>query len=966
MEGEILSHYRVLERLGGGGQGVVFKALDERLNRQVALKVLPPELTRDDEARERFILEAQAASALDHPNVCTIYEIDETSDGQLFIAMGYYEGETVKTRVERGPLPVEEALRIGIQVAEGLAAAHQAGIIHRDIKPANILLTNDGVPKIVDFGIAKLVDVTGLTQTGSTPGTLAYMSPEQVGGTELDQRTDLWSLGAVLYEMLTGRQAFSGDNQWVLMAAISEGDPEPLRTLRSEIPARLERAVLKLLEKQPARRVGAASEVARELRDCLAPAIGGTRVKRPHIAVAAVALTVIVAVGTWWQYTVSSQQRWAREEALPTVIRLIEEDSLVAAFGVAMEVSDIIPNDPRLEDLWPQMSAPASLQTEPSGADVYFREYSTSEDEWRHLGQTPIEDVTLPLGVFAFRISRDGFATRTLAAPNPSVMLRNLESLDPLTIPLRSLEDTQQDMVLVPGGAYPIRLHGFHTRDVLGLDEFLIDRSEVTNAEFREFVTEGGYTDPQYWQGLDFVKEGEPLSWAEAMAGMLDSTDFPGPATWEFGNYPEGTADHPVGGVSWFEAVAYSNFRGKSLPTLFHWARAAMSPGEHLSSLGAELIPASNFDGIGPVAVGTFEGLGPYGTSDMAGNVREWVWNLGEGDRRWSLGGAWNDPVYMSSVRLDLPPFNRSPENGFRSVRYLRQESPADSLTGAVETQFPDYRAAQPVSDDVFEAYKRMFAYFPTSLNDTVEFTDSSQVYWTRERISIDAAYEDRVTVQLFLPKGYQPPYQLVVVFPGLGAFQYPGDSDSYLPPDFLLRTGRAVVLPVYRGSFDRWDGFMGLSGEEFLPTYSDHVVQWYQDLARTLDYLEGREEIDMSLLAYMGFSFGASEALPVIAIEQRIQTAVLAFGGLPYRFVPEEVDPVNYLPHVTFPVLMLNGAYDYVFPVATNQLPLFNFLGTLESDKQKMEFDGGHILPWSIVTRQTLAWLDQHLGRRE
>ena len=296
-------------------------------------------------------------------------------------------------------------------------------------------------------------------------------------------------------------------------------------------------------------------------------------------------------------------------------------------------------------------------------------------------------------------------------------------------------------------------------------------------------MTEGGYTNSQYWEGLDFVKDGESLSWAEAMAEMLDSTDRTGPATWEFGDYPEGTADHPVTGVSWYEAVAYANFRGKSLPTLFHWARAAMSPGEHLSSLGAELIPASNFDGDGPVEVGAFGGLGPYGTSDMAGNVREWVWNLGEGDRRWSLGGAWNDPVYMSSVRLDLPPFDRSRENGFRGVRYLGQEPLPDTLTGAEGTQFPDYRAAQPVSGDVFEAYRRMFEYFPTPLNATIDSTDGSPTYWTRERISFDAAYEDRVIAQLFLPKDREPPYQLVVVFPGLGAFQYPGNSDSALPP---------------------------------------------------------------------------------------------------------------------------------------------------------------------------------------
>ena len=195
MEGQTVSHYRVLEKLGGGGMGVVYKALDTKLNRTVALKFLPPELTRDDEARQRFVQEAPAASALDHPNICTVYDIDSTADGQLFIAMAFYDGETLKKRIERGPLRVEEALDVAIQIAQGLKRAHEARIVHRDIKPANLMITKDGLIKIVDFGIAKLMGQTGLTRTGTTLGTVAYMSPEQVSIAEADQRPDVWALG---------------------------------------------------------------------------------------------------------------------------------------------------------------------------------------------------------------------------------------------------------------------------------------------------------------------------------------------------------------------------------------------------------------------------------------------------------------------------------------------------------------------------------------------------------------------------------------------------------------------------------------------------------------------------------------------------------------------------------------------------------------------------------------------------
>jgi serine/threonine protein kinase len=190
--------------------GVVYEAVDTKLDRPVALKFLLPESTRDPEAKARFIHEAKAASALDHPNVCTIHEIGETDDGRLFLAMARYAGETLKQKIARGPLPLDEALDIARQIAEGLAEAHKKEIVHRDLKPANIFVTDSGLVKILDFGLAKLAGQTKVTRTGTTLGTVAYMSPEQARGQETDARTDLWSLGAVLYEMVVGRPAVPG------------------------------------------------------------------------------------------------------------------------------------------------------------------------------------------------------------------------------------------------------------------------------------------------------------------------------------------------------------------------------------------------------------------------------------------------------------------------------------------------------------------------------------------------------------------------------------------------------------------------------------------------------------------------------------------------------------------------------------------------------------------------------------
>jgi len=219
MIGKTISHYKILEKIGEGGMGVVYKAEDTKLKRTVALKFLPPELMRDVEAKERFIREARAASALDHANICTIYEINEV-EGQTFIAMAYVEGENLQKKIESGPLKIDEVLNIAIRIAQGLQEAHERGIVHRDIKPANVMLTPRGQVKVMDFGLAKLSGGKQITEKETTPGTIAYMSPEQTRGDDVDHRTDIWSLGVVLYEMITAQRPFKGDYHQAIVYSI--------------------------------------------------------------------------------------------------------------------------------------------------------------------------------------------------------------------------------------------------------------------------------------------------------------------------------------------------------------------------------------------------------------------------------------------------------------------------------------------------------------------------------------------------------------------------------------------------------------------------------------------------------------------------------------------------------------------------------------------------------------------------
>ena len=265
MIGKTIAHYKVLDKIGEGGMGVVYKAEDTKLKRTVALKFLPPEMTRDPQAKARFTQEAQAAAALDHPNICAVHEIGE-AEGATYIAMPYIKGQSLKEKIAAGPLLLEEALDIAGQVAEGLKEAHEKGIIHRDIKPANIILTEKGQAKIMDFGLAKLTAVADITKTMTVMGTVAYMSPEQARGEAVDHRTDIWSFGATLYEMLTGQMPFGRKHDQALIYSILNDIPEPLSRLRKDIPRPVEQLVLKTLQRDKLHRYQNMAELLKDLK----------------------------------------------------------------------------------------------------------------------------------------------------------------------------------------------------------------------------------------------------------------------------------------------------------------------------------------------------------------------------------------------------------------------------------------------------------------------------------------------------------------------------------------------------------------------------------------------------------------------------------------------------------------------------------------------------------------------------
>jgi len=565
-------------------------------------------------------------------------------------------------------------------------------------------------------------------------------------------------------------------------------------------------------------------------------------------------------------------------------------------------------------------------------------------------------------------VAKPGFATADVIGQPPGEAAFGYGSPFDLTWNLRPAGSVPPDMVVVSGGRVGLTFP-FDQAPQVQVEDFLIDRHEVTNEEYKKFIDAGGYQKVEFWK-QPFVKDGRAVLWEDAVALFHDATGRPGPATWQVGDYPKGHEKYPVAGVSWYEAAAYAEFVGKSLPTAYHWIRASQATQVRqanglvvLSTGFPTLIAAgSNFRGEGTRPVGSGGSLSGFGTTDMAGNVKEWCWNEAREGRRFILGGSFGDPEYEFNHTDAQPPWDRRANFGFRCVKL---DSPPTSAAAAhIEVTTRDYWHEKPVPDNVLEAYTGIYAYDKKDLNARVEETTVTQGS-VREKVTFDAAYgDDRVSGYLFLPKNASPPFQTVVFFPGAGAFlsdkiDLPGMEDQF---DFLLKSGRALFAPTYKGSYDRRDGYQ--SGGQPPRMYRDHVIAWSKDLGRSIDYLETRKEIDGAKMAYFGASLGGAEAPIMVAVEKRIKAMILSSGGFYLRRDLPEVDPFNYAQHVTIPALMLNGRYDATYPVESSQRPLFHALGTPEKNKKYVIYDGGHgAFPRPDAVRECLDWLDRYLG---
>jgi formylglycine-generating enzyme required for sulfatase activity len=952
--GAMIGPYRIKERLDAGGMGVVYRALDTRLGREVAIKIGLAQFS------DRFHREARMVAALNHSNICTLHDIGSTPETPGYLVMEFVEGPTLARKLESGAMPVAEALQIARQIAAALAAAHAHGIVHRDLKPANVKIGPQGVVKVLDFGLAK--DFPGarpdsrethaerstelLTAAGTILGTAAYMSPEQAAGKETNAQSDIFSFGIVLYEMLCGRRPFNGTTSTEVMADILKAQPEPPHRLRAGISEPLERIVLKCLQRNLESRYATGAELQQDLEKLVkVPETGRFLAVRAALLTAAVLIAVIGSYYGWQSYRHRSDLRWLEQTAVPEITNLLQHDRALEALRIYRKAERIAP-DPKLLYKFAEGVAarPIKFVTTPPGAKVYVSDYRAAAgdnlSEWQFVGQAPVTLSEIPnWGYYRVRVIKDGFV------PADQVFGPTRE----VNVTLHPNGTVPQGMVWVPPTPTT------EIQPSISLPGFWMDRYEVTNRQFKEFVDAGGYRKPEYWKE-PFLKEGHPLWWEQAMLEFHDLTGRPGPANWSLGAYPEGTADLPAAGVSWYEAMAYAEFAGKALPTVYEWRHAALVADD----LNSDVALMSNFSGKALAPVGAYHGMTAFGSYDMAGNVKEWTVNRIE-TRRYAMGGAWDEPMYAFSQVDALDPFSRTISLGLRCVR--RPEPAPAASYAPLDLRPPQVGGSQPVDDKTYRIYAAYHQYQPTALESRVDRTDNSSPYSTSETVSFRAAYaNDRVIAHLFLPKSAVPPYQVVIAFGGadIMSAKHMEEMQYGYPYEFLIRSGRAVMIPAYWGTLERGPS------EWFLPPQEERErsLKWSWDLSRSVDYLQARRDIDGTKLGFYAISWGAQHAARLLAVDTRFKAAALVSGGLQFA-QPPEVDSWNFAPRYHVPTLMLNGKQDFIFPYETNQKLLFHALGTPEGDKKLLLFEGGHRNPETRpeLVSEIIGWFDHYLG---
>jgi DNA-binding winged helix-turn-helix (wHTH) protein len=696
-------------------------------------------------------------------------------------------------------------------------------------------------------------------------------------------------------------------------------------------------------------------------------------------------LVVLFATTGLLRYRATEAEREQFNAALANIRALVEQDQYGPAFTLAQPLSaGTFARSPDFEALWKRIVLPMRPLVAEDGATVWFKPYSDTDGPWIYAGATPfVTPVDAPRGPLRIRVEKPGFRTGYFVVHNsgPSVVTEeSFPSLPEFTrpdatiaLPLGREGTVHGDVVQVPHTNAPIVLRGWsynvagdHAQDV---PAFAIARTEVTNREFKEFIDAGGYDQPECWRDLDFRENGQSLSWEDARRRFVDRTGRPGPADWELSTYPAGAASLPVTGISWYEAAAYACYRGRQLPTIHHWARAAFSPYEAYYGTGPAIALHSHFWDTQPVAADAELGWGPWGTLHMAGNVSEWIANPAADGEALALGGSWADFAQAYFGTLSAQPMTRLPQIG---MRLMQADAPLDpELIQPVALRDDIEITRTPVSAEDFAVMRMQFTatHAPPVAQTVKQVAESER--WVADEVVLRYATGNSATFFIARPRATTAPLQPVIFGP-------PGVCCIMKRPnievlewieaaslEFIMNSGRALVLPIWAGSYERDEPPPADAAAE-ADSQRRLALLYHEDASRVIDYLETLPDIDATRVGYLSASSGSSVIAPIVlATEDRIKAAVLVSGGISLQDnLHPMYDGINYVSRIEQPVLMLNGRFDAFVEYEKGQVLQFELLATPDDRKEHKVYDVTHLkLPPNALAREASNWFDRHLG---
>ena len=776
--------------------------------------------------------------------------------------------------------------------------------------------------------------------------------------------------------MLTGQRPFRSVHDQALIYAVLHETPPSIDRLRPEVPKALAQLVTRMLKKEPAQRFQSIEAVLERLealytRDVVAVAPGrelqifARLLKRPRVGVTVLAVVLFLAAVTILPLRSRMQHDRARA-LLPDIERLAETGDYAAAYALSVRAEASLPDDSALARWWPRIADSLTVVTAPEGVRVYVQRFAPDAQgafpEPEHVGVTPLRGLRVVRGDYRVRLEKEGYALVERVASRVFAPRIRIDAT------LREDDGVPDGMVFVPGSAYRLVGWAAPPTSEVALADYFIDRYEVSNRDYKAFIEAGGYRNRAFWRE-PFVRGGQPLSWEEALTHFVDRTGLPGPRDWVGQDYPEGMEDHPVTGITWYEAAAYAAFRGKRLPTIFEWEKAARDGAVHPYGIvmpwGVQLPQQTiehraNFSSAGPERVNRFPfGVSPFGAYNMAGNVKEWCRNeIADGYA--TTGGSWQDPQYLFAAYGSFSGFHSSAALGFRCARS------ADAATGDQGAQAIPHKAQTPSYTPVDAATYQSFLshyQYDRELLEVRRVATQETADWTRETIAFTGVEDDEILAYLYLPRRVVPPYQTLLFVDADPAFLGLRSPTVDVEQHFAghIKAGRALLTVVPKGGLER----PREAGYRLPPPhtvrYRALVAHWAAEVSRGLDYLATRADIDSDRIAYFATSAGGFK--PIFpAVEPRYRAVVLMGGGIrpTYQAYLPEVNPINFAPRIRKPTLVINGRHDEIEPYETNVRPLYDLL---HGPKRLELVDGGHVPPSEQRMPLINAWLDETLG---